>query len=58
MQMIYRGITFRALIAGVPSVATAQTGIFLGKPYTIKQPQQHFQQSTETLTYRGVQYSR
>ncbi|MEM6520878.1 MAG: DUF4278 domain-containing protein [Cyanobacteria bacterium P01_C01_bin.70] len=56
--MTYRGITFNALIAGVPSVATEQTGTFLGKPYTIKQPQQHFRQSTETLTYRGVQYTR
>jgi len=58
MQMTYRGITFRTLIAGMPTVATEQTGTFLGKPYAIKQPQQQFCQPAENLTYRGVQYTR
>ena len=58
MKMIYRGVAFKSLVAGTPTVATEQTGTFLGQPYTIKQPQQHFRQPSETLTYRGVAYTR
>ena len=58
MQMIYRGIAFKTLVAGTPAVATEQTGTFLGQSYPVKQPRQSFRQPSETLTYRGVEYTR
>ncbi|NEQ43586.1 MAG: DUF4278 domain-containing protein [Leptolyngbya sp. SIOISBB] len=58
MKMIYRGIAFKTLVAGTPAVATEQTGTFLGQPYAMKEPRQHFRQPSETLTYRGVEYTR
>ncbi|MGF1459906.1 MAG: DUF4278 domain-containing protein [Leptolyngbyaceae cyanobacterium] len=58
MQMTYRGVTFRSLIAGSPTIETEQTGVFLGKPYSIKQPNQSFRRPAEALIYRGVRYTR
>lgn len=58
MKMTYRGVTYNALVAGCPATATEQCGTFLGKPYAMKQPQQHLRQPSEELIYRGVRYSR
>ena len=58
MKMIYRGIVFDALVAGTPTLATEQTGTFLGRSYAIKRPQQQVRQPTKQLTDRGVEYTR
>lgn len=58
MNLTYRGISFRSLIAGAPAAPTEQTGVFLGKPYQIKQNTLALRHATNELTYRGVSYCR
>jgi hypothetical protein len=58
MQLIYRGVSFYGLVAGIPSVKTGDTGTFLGKTYPMKHAQLNFQQPTAELIYRGVRYTR
>mgnify|MGYP001794668494 CR=1 FL=1 len=58
MKLTYRGVSFTSLVAGIPTVTTEQSGLFLGKSYAIKQPQTSYRQASPELIYRGVRYSR
>ncbi|MGD1927345.1 MAG: DUF4278 domain-containing protein [Leptolyngbyaceae cyanobacterium] len=58
MKLTYRGISFVSLVAGVSTVETEQSGLFLGKSYALKQPPTNYRQASPELVYRGVRYSR
>ena len=58
MQLTYRGVSFETFISGSPSIATEETGTFLGKRYPIKQSQVVYRQPSSELVYRGVAYTR
>ena len=58
MNLIYRGISYPASIAGTEAPEIEQTGTFLGKTYQMKRAQVTQHQPATELTYRGVRYSR
>jgi hypothetical protein len=58
MNLKYRGVGYVPSVMAVPVVETGETGTFLGKPYTLKQPQVALRQAPTELVYRGVRYSR
>lgn len=58
MKLTYRGISFNTLVAGLPVMATEETGVFLGQSYALKQSSTRLRQPSEELVYRGVRYAR
>lgn len=57
MQLCYRGVVYSYNSNSMPSVETAETALFLGKTYRVRQPIYQPGQQTLNLTYRGVAYS-
>ncbi|MGF1523232.1 MAG: DUF4278 domain-containing protein [Leptolyngbyaceae cyanobacterium] len=58
MRLTYRGVSFESDVAGATSIATGETGTFLGNRYSLKQARMAPRQSAVELTYRGVRYNR
>ena len=58
MKLTYRGVSFTSLVAGVPTVETEQSGLFLGKSYALMLPSTNYRHASPELVYRGVRYSR
>ncbi|RMH12758.1 MAG: DUF4278 domain-containing protein [Gammaproteobacteria bacterium] len=58
MKLSFLGQSYEATIAGTEAPTTEQTGTFLGKPYQMKQTHLAQRQTSESMTYRGVCYTR
>lgn len=58
MKLNFLGNSYDAAIAGSPSQETGETGVFLGKPYKLRQAHVAHRQPAAEFTYRGVRYNR
>ena len=57
MQAIYRGIAYTAEAPAIEATETQQSGLFLGKRFTLKQYSMNARSSgSMQLKYRGVDY--
>ena len=64
MQLTYHGQPYQASFPAIDAVRTGEHGIFLGRPYALKQfkitspsPARTDLPTGTELTYRGIRYS-